>query len=106
MGAVRHVPVTGACGRAAAGDEATVPPLRWELQRHLMQQSLKSEAACLTECDSHGRSAVSISSFANGALGEQRRHDTDGIKLETAAPGCRSSVRRSSEPHWPHAGHE
>jgi hypothetical protein len=28
-----------------------------------------------------GRSAVSISSRANGALGEHRRHDTDGMRL-------------------------
>jgi hypothetical protein len=34
----------------------------------------------------YGRSAVNISSPANGALGELRRHDTDGIRLEIAAP--------------------
>jgi hypothetical protein len=28
--------------------------------------------------DNHGRSAVSISSLANGALGEHLRHDSDG----------------------------
>jgi hypothetical protein len=31
-----------------------------------------------------GRSAVSISSFANGACGEHRRHDSEGIRLESA----------------------
>jgi hypothetical protein len=31
-----------------------------------------------------GRSAVSISSLANGALGEHRRHDTDGMRLGIA----------------------
>jgi hypothetical protein len=31
----------------------------------------------------HGRSAVNISSFANGALGEQRRHEMDAIRLTT-----------------------
>ena len=36
--------------------------------------------------DNHGRSAVNISSFANGALGEHRRHETDRIKLEIEAP--------------------
>jgi hypothetical protein len=34
-----------------------------------------------------GRSAVSISSFAKGALGEHRRHDTDGMMLEIEPPG-------------------
>jgi hypothetical protein len=34
----------------------------------------------------HDRSAVNISSFANGAFGEHRRHDTDGIRLEIEAP--------------------
>ena len=33
----------------------------------------------------YGRSTVSIFSFANGALGEHRRHDTDGIRLEIDA---------------------
>ena len=33
----------------------------------------------------YGRSTVSIFSFANGPLGEHRRHDTDGIRLEIAA---------------------
>jgi hypothetical protein len=36
---------------------------------------------------SYGRSAVSISSLANGALGEHLRHESDGIKLEIAPPG-------------------
>jgi hypothetical protein len=40
----------------------------------------------------HGLPAVNISSFANGALGEHRRHDTDGMMLEIDAPGCRSSA--------------
>jgi hypothetical protein len=34
---------------------------------------------------SHGRSAVNISSFAKGASGEHRRHDTNGIRLEIDA---------------------
>jgi hypothetical protein len=33
-----------------------------------------------------GRSAVSISSLANGACGLQRRQDKDGIRLEIEAP--------------------
>jgi hypothetical protein len=36
----------------------------------------------------HGRSAVSISTIANGALGELCRHYTDGIKLEIAPQGA------------------
>jgi hypothetical protein len=28
--------------------------------------------------------------LANGAWGEHRRHETDWIKLEIAAPACRS----------------
>ena len=45
------------------------------------------------------RSAVNILSLANGALGEHRRHDTDAIKLEIAAPGCRTvSTRVPAEP--------
>jgi hypothetical protein len=35
----------------------------------------------------YGRSAVRISSLANGAFGEHRRHDTDGIRLELEALG-------------------
>jgi hypothetical protein len=59
------------------------------------------------EMDGYGRSAVSSSSRANGALGEQRRHDTDGMRLEVDTPmGCRLSVRRSTDPHSPHAGQE
>jgi hypothetical protein len=33
----------------------------------------------------HGRSAVIISSLANGALGEHCRQETDGIRLEIEA---------------------
>jgi hypothetical protein len=29
-----------------------------------------------------------MSSLANGALGEHRRHDTDGMRLEIEAPGA------------------
>jgi hypothetical protein len=54
----------------------------------------------------HGRSAVNISNRANGALGEHRRHETDGIRLEIEAPWCRSSVRRSIEPNCLQAGQE
>jgi hypothetical protein len=36
--------------------------------------------------------------LANGALGEHRRPDTEGMRLEIDAPGCRSSVRRSTAP--------
>ena len=50
--------------------------------------------------------AVNISSLANGALGEQRQHDTDGMRLEIEAPGCRSRMRRSTDPSCPHAGQE
>jgi len=44
--------------------------------------------------EGYGRSAVSISSWANGALGERRRRDTDGIRLEVDAPGCMGPHRR------------
>ena len=54
----------------------------------------------------YGRAAVSIFSRAKGALGEHRRHDTDGIRLDIAAPGCRSNVRRSTDPNCPQAGQE
>ena len=53
-----------------------------------------------------GWSAVNISSLANDALGEHRRHDTEGMVLEIDAPGCRSSVRRSTTPTCWHAGQE
>ena len=53
-----------------------------------------------------GGSAISISSRANGAFGEHRRQDTDGIRLEIEAPGCRSRVRRSTAPTCWHAGQE
>jgi hypothetical protein len=36
---------------------------------------------------SYGLSAVNISSLANGALGEHRRYDSDGIKLEIRSAG-------------------
>ena len=52
----------------------------------------------------YGRSAVSISSRANGALGERRRHESDGMKLEIVPPGCLSSVRRSTEPTFGSSG--
>jgi hypothetical protein len=47
----------------------------------------------------HGRSAVSILSPANGALGEHRLQEIEGIKLEIEAPGCRSSVQYVAERH-------
>ncbi|MFZ0115590.1 MAG: hypothetical protein WAL15_14625, partial [Xanthobacteraceae bacterium] len=50
--------------------------------------------------------AVSISSLANGALGEHRDTTPDGMRLEIAPPGCLSSVRRSTEPDCPHTGQE
>jgi hypothetical protein len=46
----------------------------------------------MTGC--YGRSAVSISTFANGALGEHLRQDRDGMRLEIAPPWCRSSVQQ------------
>jgi hypothetical protein len=46
----------------------------------------------------YGRSAINVSSFANGAWGEHRRHDTDGIRLEIAAPGVDGS--RVAEIHY------
>jgi hypothetical protein len=54
----------------------------------------------------HGRSAVSILSRASGALGEHPRQDNDGISPEIAPPGCRSSVRRSTEAYCPQPGQE
>jgi hypothetical protein len=53
-----------------------------------------------------GRSVVSIANFANGACGEHRRHDSDGIRLEIDAPGCRSRVRKSTELNVWQPGHE
>jgi hypothetical protein len=44
----------------------------------------------------HGRSVVSISSLANGAFGVHLRHESDGMRVEIAPPGCLSSVRRST----------
>jgi hypothetical protein len=41
---------------------------------------------------SQGRSAVSISSRANGAWGEHRRHDTERMRLKIDVPRCRWSV--------------
>jgi hypothetical protein len=34
-------------------------------------------------------------------LREQRRQDSDGMSPEIAPPGCRSSVRRSTDPNCP-----
>jgi hypothetical protein len=51
----------------------------------------------------YGRSAVSISILANGACGEHRRHDSEGIRLEIDAPGCRSRVRGSTESTFEYA---
>jgi hypothetical protein len=51
-----------------------------------------------TEIISYGLSTVSISSRANGALGEHRRHDTDGMRLEIAAPDAgRACADRPSQ---------
>jgi hypothetical protein len=79
----------------AAGDEVTIHHADGGLLLHLLDV-----AQVPTD---HGRSAVSISSLANGALGEHRRQDTDGMRLEIAARGCRSSVRRSTVPNCPRA---
>jgi hypothetical protein len=54
--------------------------------------------------DNHDRSVVSISSFANGAFGLHRRQEIDGISPEIAPPGCRSSVRRSTQPTFGSSG--
>ena len=51
----------------------------------------------------YGRSAVSISILANDACGEHRRHDSEGIRLEIDAPGCRSRVRGSTESTFEYA---
>ena len=40
----------------------------------------------------HGRSAVNISSLANGAMRRAPRHDSERMRLEIAASGCRSSA--------------
>jgi hypothetical protein len=37
-----------------------------------------------------------LSSRANDALGEHLRHESDGMRLEIAPPGCLSSVRRAA----------
>jgi hypothetical protein len=37
----------------------------------------------------YGLSAFNISNLANGALGEHRRHDTDGLRLEIEPAACR-----------------
>ena len=51
----------------------------------------------------YSRSAVSISILANDACGEHRRHDSEGIRLEIDAPGCRSRVRGSTESTFEYA---
>jgi hypothetical protein len=55
-------------------------------RRHSITWSAR-DAVCPAAPNSfrYGRSTVSIFSFANGALGEHRRHDTDGIRLEIDA---------------------
>jgi hypothetical protein len=47
----------------------------------------------------HGRSAVNISSFANGGWGEHRGHDTDGIRLQIEAAWV---PPRDELPAFPH----
>ena len=51
-----------------------------------------------------GRSAVSISSRANGALANTSDTKATGSSYEIAPPGCRSSVRRSTEPTFGSSG--
>jgi hypothetical protein len=48
-----------------------------------------------------GRSVVSISNLANGALGEHLRQDTDGMRLEIAPPGCLSKRNPAMKPKQP-----
>ena len=43
------------------------------------------------------RSTLGCAQFAKGALGEHRRHDPDGIRLEIAAPSCWSSMQRGPD---------
>ena len=43
-----------------------------------------------------GWSAVNISSLANDALGEHRRHDTEGMVLEIDAPGERAKINHTN----------
>jgi hypothetical protein len=59
--------------------------------------SAHSDRTSMRRIDNYDRSAVNISSFANGAFGH-RRQDRDGIRLEIAAARWRSSVRRSTAP--------
>jgi hypothetical protein len=63
------------------GDEVTIHHADGGLLLHLLDV-----AQVPTD---HGRSAVSISSLANGALGEHRRCESDGMGLEIVPPGCR-----------------
>jgi hypothetical protein len=42
-------------------------------------------SAIALRIDAYARSAVSVSSLANGAFGERRRHDTEGMRLEIEA---------------------
>jgi hypothetical protein len=55
---------------------------------------LRVEAPATVVARRHGRPAVSISSRANGGLGEHRRHDTDGMRLEKIAASSASPPSR------------
>jgi hypothetical protein len=50
-----------------------------------LRATISASAISLRNAFLQGRPAVSISSFANGAFGLHRRHDTVGIKLEIEA---------------------
>jgi hypothetical protein len=89
------------CGRSRFGSTSSPPAISDELGRSTVRSlsTRRSNGSRKQVSRCHGRSAVSIASFANGALGEHRRHDTDGIRLEIEALACRSSVRRSIDPN-------
>ena len=91
---------------AVIGDAMAAKAVNANSVAKVREVMVNPHALWLTQITYHGLSTVSISKRANGALGEHRRHDTDGIRLEIDAPGCRSRVRKSTDPSCPHAGQE
>ena len=77
---------TDAWGIALAGDVNDPITMHGSFGR---SKSLNVGQRRLLGLRTYGRSAVNISSRANGVWGEHRRHDTDGMRLEIAPPGCR-----------------
>jgi len=77
--------------RAAQTDTLlpAAPILSPAAQRRCQPNQLVALGQCgRRRIDNHGRSVVNISSFANGASGEHRRHDTDGMRLRSRRQGA------------------